>query len=949
MTYNQIIQKVGKRVKKHVYYIDNSETTTVIDDNVDKVKFSIKTPLIGTSINGCELTLKEKIYGEIYVQIEATYGEETQTKTYGPYYLKEEPTYDANKKTYLHKCYDKILTSMVDYEAITMTYPCTIFSFFTELVNTLGYTNNISSLPNGTRQMLSDIYDGINYTYRDVLDDIAIANGVVFYIDGNEIKVATLGGNEVVINDDILKNKNIDFGEHYGPINSIVLSRSGESDNVYLKDDESIEQNGLCEFKIVDNQLMNNNDRSDYLPALMQQLGAVQYDIYDTELVGYGELIPLQSILFQTGDNEYSSYLFNNEITLTTGYKQAIYNERPEQGETDYKAADITDRRINQTYLIVDKQNQTIEGVVSHVDEQDEQIATIRLQYNELLSRISDIADITVSGESTEASVPLSDVNASQPISIKIHPIVQNISYLYPHNSLYPTTQYYPAKAGLKPSNTLTPSSTLTPSTGYPEQNIKYPKSRTLRFTNSDTDEVFDWILPTDLWYLNSTTYDELELSYGDGTNSNVIVTRKCQIDSDGTISALTTPTTETYAYPSTLLLTDGDYTVSLVDNTMGYLYVQLMAKNIYTTQFYTKAETNSLVSQTAGSIDLSVDQKLSNYSTTNEMNSAINIKANQITSSVSETYATKTTTNQLSSRISQTAKDITLSVNNGSTTSGITIGITKEDGTTSQATGTIEMNGLVKFSNLNDGVTTISGSNIKTGTINGNDVNVTNINASNITSGTISANKISGGTINASNINVTNLSASNITRGTLTDRNISGGAISGATYSYSTSSNGKINLGDNSDGPIMGYRGSTKSWSIAAFTTGGRFQTFDSSGNMGAYLNQRGASALISDKNDKTNIEKININDSFNVITKLNPVVFKYKKELEDEDKVHRGLIAQEVEEVLKNNGLENQIYEINKNGRYLLNYIELIPDLINCIKYLNSKIEKLERESDK
>ena len=282
--------------------------------------------------------------------------------------------------------------------------------------------------------------------------------------------------------------------------------------------------------------------------------------------------------------------------------------------------------------MIVDKQNQSIEAMASNITEQNEQIASIRLQYNELLSRISDIADITTSGESSYASVNLLDVNIGQPISIKIHPILENIDYLYPYNTLYL-------------------SSTL------------YSRSPVLRFTNTETNEVFEWTLPTNLWYYDSTHYDELELSYGDGTNSTVTVTRKCKINADTTISLLSTPTTETYAYPSSLILTDGDYTISLINNTTGYLYVQLMAKNIYTTQFYTKAETNTLIDQTASDITLSVNQTLSNYSTTNQMNTAINLKAGEITSSVSQTYETKANAQTNYSQITQTTDGLTTAV----------------------------------------------------------------------------------------------------------------------------------------------------------------------------------------------------------------------------------------------------------------------------------------------
>lgn len=60
-----------------------------------------------------------------------------------------------------------------------------------------------------------------------------------------------------------------------------------------------------------------------------------------------------------------------------------------------------------------------------------------------------------------------------------------------------------------------------------------------------------------------------------------------------------------------------------------------------------------------------------------------------------------------------------------------------------------VNITGFVTFSDLaGTGTTTINGSNITTGTINGNLANITNINASNITTGTLSGNRISGGTI---------------------------------------------------------------------------------------------------------------------------------------------------------------------------------------------------------
>lgn len=413
MTYNEIIKKAGKRIKKHVYYIKNGITTNVSDESVERIKFDLQTPLIGTSMQTAEIELKEKIDGEIYVEVEAKYGNSTATKTYGAYYLKEEPTYDASKKRYIHKTGDSLIKSMIDYESLNLTYPVTIYAFFTALVTKLGYTTNIASLPNGNIQITTDIFNNIGFTYRDVLDDIAVANGVLFYIEGNELKIATLGGNSITINDDILKNQNIEFGEHFGAINTIVLSRSGESDNIYYP---AILPENPVEFKIVDNQLMNENNRDDFLPALYNQLNGIEYDIYDTELTGWGDVKPLQSVEFETGNNTYTSYIFNNEIILTDGYKQAIYNELPEETETDYKAANKTDKTINQAYIIVRKNEAEIES---------------------LARKVVDVSDTKTGIGQVQLE------NAHEGILHKLS-FYGDISIVFPSSNLYPSSTLYP-------------------------------------------------------------------------------------------------------------------------------------------------------------------------------------------------------------------------------------------------------------------------------------------------------------------------------------------------------------------------------------------------------------------------------------------------------------------------------------------------------------------------
>ena len=201
-------------------------------------------------------------------------------------------------------------------------------------------------------------------------------------------------------------------------------------------------------------------------------------------------------------------------------------------------------------------------------------------------------------------------------------------------------------------------------------------------------------------------------------------VTKRCGYNADGTVYALGTEVVKTYTYPE-ILLGEGNYTISILGYQYGYIFTRLMAKNIYTTQFYTKAETNSLIEQTSSSIDLSVNQKLTNYSTTNEMNSAINVKANQITSQVSETYETKNSANtnysslnqransiestvsqkvgnnEIISKINQSAESVTINASKISL-AGKTINMTSDDIAINSTNFKVDKNGNLTCSNSN-------------------------------------------------------------------------------------------------------------------------------------------------------------------------------------------------------------------------------------------------------
>ena len=130
-------------------------------------------------------------------------------------------------------------------------------------------------------------------------------------------------------------------------------------------------------------------------------------------------------------------------------------------------------------------------------------------------------------------------------------------------------------------------------------------------------------------------------------------------------------------------------------------------------------SETRSLISKTSEEILLQVENELEGLS------SSFSVQLQQIQSQVTGLDG------QVSS-ITQKVDNITLSVSNGSTSSSISLSV----GGVVVSSQNIQMNGLVTFTGLANGTTTIDGACIKTGTIDANRIDADNlyVNAANIT-----------------------------------------------------------------------------------------------------------------------------------------------------------------------------------------------------------------------
>ena len=544
-----------------------------------------------------ELSVDIPLNTIINCQIGIKVNEQYEMLNYGNYVVyKSEKQEDTG--TYKIICYDKMLYSMKEYEPMNITYPIKIRDYINAICNKLGlvFSNINDEFANYKKEIQNELYldtegNSLGYTFRDVLDELAEVTASIICIneDTDELEIRYPNETNDTIDEEFLKDINVKFGEKFGTVNVIVLSRSAGADNIYYPSE--LPENP-CEIKITDNQIMNWNDRADYLPDIYNKLNGMNYYINDFSSIGilYYEVGDLYNV--KIGENTYQCLMLNDEINVTTGIEEIIHTDMPEKSETDYKKADKTDQKLNQTTLIVDKQAQQIKGVIDQIGNRSNKKTTITADIDGLYSKVIDIEDLTRVAEGlTEVTLE----NCYPGNILELH--------IYGNNSVFD---------GLMPSDTLVPKEGLMPR-GDSIIVITDKEGNSKEYNFGDLRVLRQ----------NEETFDEFVLD-----NNKAYVIRR--IDSDGT-TLVNEKTEEIGEFEIPL----GEDTNTIkIKNYTAKLHVKYAIKSTYTDVFATKVEMNSSIKQTAKEINLEVRKKVDEREIISKINQSaeqVQIDANKI------------------------------------------------------------------------------------------------------------------------------------------------------------------------------------------------------------------------------------------------------------------------------------------------------------------------------
>ena len=317
-------------------------------------------------------------------------------KNYGTYIVKSHK-YDDEARVMDLECYDLMLLSMIPYD-LALDYgnsnsPVTVKALLDAICARLGWAAGYTTFTNSDKVIDGEKFDS-SYTFRDVLDQIAqVAAGVIAFKDDKLCVLYPTNTGEVI---DASNLRTLTIKEKYGPVNSVVIARTPQEDNIYAQDAESIEENGLTEIKIENNQIMDSH-RDDFLPAILERLNGLQFWLYEIESFGIGYLDLCDVFTLETLDGtQYETLMLSDELQISQSLAENSSLEAPEATETDYKAASTTDKLINKTLLKVDNQEGTINALVSKTSTIEGELAGVSGQVTKMSEVLMDEESVKI-------------------------------------------------------------------------------------------------------------------------------------------------------------------------------------------------------------------------------------------------------------------------------------------------------------------------------------------------------------------------------------------------------------------------------------------------------------------------------------------------------------------------------------------------------------------------
>lgn len=323
--------------------------------------FSTVTKSLTFTLLGTDFNLLNK---RAQVLIELKHQDSFESCDLGSFEIYDQ-TIDFEKKISTFKAFDKIGSmGKVQYNHGELSFNCSIRNLAAQIADRFGLELACDDLPNLDYIIKEDLYTNINnVTYRDILAEIAGATcSIVKTTDTNLILSKLQNETREELNYDNLRKLKIE--PLYGPINSIVLSRTPQEDNIVVVDQESIDEFGLTEVKLANNEILDD-DRELFAQPILDHVDGFSFSPFEATTEGHGWHECGDRIVINSEASQNEVIITSVKLTVDGGIKEIIKGIRPTDTSTNYALAGGISKTIYNTEIKVDKQNQQINSIVS--------------------------------------------------------------------------------------------------------------------------------------------------------------------------------------------------------------------------------------------------------------------------------------------------------------------------------------------------------------------------------------------------------------------------------------------------------------------------------------------------------------------------------------------------------------------------------------------------------
>lgn len=310
-------------------------------------------------------------------------------------FLITKPSDDAVKDKTSFEAMDYTKKFNKEFDATGIKFPCTALQLAQYCCQKCGVELGSTSFTNSSFTIDSNQYE-TGDTFRKVMQDIGkLAYSWVRIGWDNKCYIDFSFSSTVADTDKIGTSNYYDLtvqSEKFGPVNRVVIGMSDiEGENVVLEDSTSIEQNGVCELQIMDNNLT-------YTPELRQQAIASANKLFGLSFVpveinttGHPWLLGNETVEIEKLDGtKIKTIPFDRTIEYAGHIKTKLVSKADTKTETEYKNPGTLETAIKQTRIIVNKQEQEISQVIQQQESQTKIINSVQDSIDNLTEQINE-------------------------------------------------------------------------------------------------------------------------------------------------------------------------------------------------------------------------------------------------------------------------------------------------------------------------------------------------------------------------------------------------------------------------------------------------------------------------------------------------------------------------------------------------------------------------------